>query len=99
MRQAIRGSQHGETGIAGLAGFGENVVKRRRFDHAGAAREGGAAGLREQELVRELGSETLTPFGAAGFDNTSPTAGGHAGAKAVGAFAVNDARLKSALHN
>ena len=101
MCQAIRGSQHGEITIAGLAGLGENMVKRRCLYQAGAARESCAARLREQVVANRLNlwSKTLAPFGAASFDNAAATAGSHTGAEAVSTFAVNDAGLESALHH
>ena len=45
------------------------------------------------------GIETGTAFGTTGTDNGTTTFGSHTNKKAVGAFAANNRRLISALHD
>jgi len=91
MRQSVGASQHGEVAVTGFDRLGEYAGEGVAAGQPDTARKRRAAG-------HGSGREPDTALGAAGIEYPPTPFGRHAGAKAVSAFAVNDAGLECALH-
>jgi hypothetical protein len=75
-----------------LLGWANTPAKACPAGQPGAARKTRAAGHAAS------GRQPGATLGAARLDNEATTLGGHAGAKTVGALAVNDTGLERPLH-
>ena len=88
-----RSSQQREGMVGDPPGLLEDAAKLAGFGQSRGARKG----LRPRS-EQGLGGEALAALGAAGSQNLAATEGAHAGTEAVGAFALQNAGLKSTLH-
>ncbi len=77
-----------------FAALEQSLLARQRETHDGEATSRQTAG---EKLAS--GRQALAALGAATLDHEAATLGGHAGAEAVGAFALELARLEGAFHD
>jgi len=87
-------SQHGQVGVCRLLCVIKNMLKIG--GGAQPMRTGKAEARRSQALTAD--SKPLAAFGAAGIDDLATAGGFHSGTKAVGADALNLARLIRSFH-
>lgn len=89
--EGIGTSKHGEVAVAGSDWLSEDASEGVPASQPGAARKARA-------IDHGSGRQPGAALGATRTQNPAAALGGHAGAKPMGALAVNDAGLESTLH-
>ena len=90
--QRIGPGKHCEIKIYGLYRPRKNILKVSFADQPGAP-------LKARRVHNGLRGQTSTALGTTGLDHSPTALGSHPGAKPMGALTMDDARLKSPLHN